>query len=221
MWSWMTGIVLDEAWVAFAMADIPTATRCRVASVITPDGDFDEDRDVALLELADSVPDGVASARLRCPMPKSLVSTKSWALGFPRMQHRGSASEGDVGAALAAGWVRIDASSTYRIEPGFDGTGLWSPEFAGAVGIVAVDDEHRNGQALTIYQADRCLPGQGIRQLAEESRATDSGEQALAAWGWRQAAVARPRCTTGLSNKNRLKKDVRAVRSPCAFSCSP
>ena len=179
------GAALNEVWVAFPMADPPVAARCQVASVATPgDGSFDEDQDVAILEMTDPIPAGVTPAHLRCPTPKSLVGTKWWALGFPPKQRRGSASEGDVGAALAAGWVRIDVTSAYPIEPGFSGAGLWSPEFDAVVGIVAVYDEHRNGQALTIYQAANYLPGHGLRELAEESRATDSGEVALTAWGW-------------------------------------
>ncbi|MGH3409497.1 MAG: hypothetical protein ACRDRJ_44440, partial [Streptosporangiaceae bacterium] len=120
---------------------------------------------------------------LLCPAPKSLVGTQWWSFGFPPVHPHGSIAEGDIGAALADGWVRMDARSAYRIESGFSGAGLWSSEFGAVVGVVAVPDEHRNGQALTIYQADRCLPGQRLRQLAEESRVTDSGEQALAAWG--------------------------------------
>jgi WD40 repeat protein len=177
------GAVIDEAWVAFPMTALPGASRCLVASIITPDGGFDEDRDVALLELASPVPGGVSAAPLLCPAPKSLVGTKWWSFGFPPVHPHGSVAEGDIGAALADGWVRMDARSAYRIEPGFSGAGLWSSEFGAIVGVVAVSDEHRNGQALTIYQADRCLPGQGLRQLAEESRVTDSGGQALAAWG--------------------------------------
>jgi WD40 repeat protein len=183
------GAVLDEAWVAFPMTVPPGASRCPVASIITPDGGFDEDRDVALLELAAPVPDGVSAAPLLCPAPKSLVGTKWWSFGFPPVHPHGSVAEGDIGAALADGWVRMDARSAYRIEPGFSGAGLWSSEFGAIVGVVAVPDEHRNGQALTIYQADRCLPGQRLRQLAEESRVTDSGGQALAAWGASQQLV--------------------------------
>jgi WD40 repeat protein len=179
------GVTRDAIWVAFPMTDPPIALRCRVASVITPgDGGFDEDQDVAILELTGATPTGVTPARLRCPTPKSLVGQKWWAFGFPPRQRRGSASEGDIGAALTAGWVRIDVTSAYPIEPGFSGTGLWSPEFDAVVGIVAVYDEHRNGQALTIHQAAQCLPDQGLRELTEESRATDSGEVALTAWGW-------------------------------------
>jgi hypothetical protein len=179
------GVTLDEIWVAFPMADPPVAARCQASSVSTPgEGTFDEDQDVAIVELADAVPGGVTPARLRCPTPKSLLGKKWWAFGFPPKQRRGSASEGEVGAALPAGWVRIDVTSAYPIEPGFSGTGLWSPEFGAVVGIVAVYDEHRNGQALTIYQAASCLPDHGLRELAEESRATDSGEVALTAWGW-------------------------------------
>jgi hypothetical protein len=49
------GAVLDEIWIAFPMADPPVAARCRVSSVIMPgDGSFDEDQDVAVLELEDS-----------------------------------------------------------------------------------------------------------------------------------------------------------------------
>jgi WD40 repeat protein len=179
------GTALDEIWVAFPMADPPTATCCRVASVITAGGGtFDEDRDVAILELEAPVPEGVRPARLRCPPPKALVGKKWWALGFPSRLRRGSASEGEVGAALALGWVRIDVTSSYRIEPGFSGAGLWSSEYDAVVGIIAVHDDQQNGQALTIYQADGCLPGQGLRELAEESHATDCGELALTAWGW-------------------------------------
>jgi hypothetical protein len=142
------------------------------------DGTFDKDQDVAVLELADPVPLGVAPALLRCPSPKSLVGTRWWALGFPSEQRRGSASEGSVGAALALGWVRIDVTSPYPLEQGFSGAGLWSSEFNAVVGILAACDGGRNGQALalTIYQADRCLPGHGLRELAEDSRANDSGE---------------------------------------------
>ena len=183
------GAVPGEVWVAFPMADTSAAARLPVASIIMPDGGFDEDRDVALLELAAPVPDGVSSAPLRCPAPKSLVGTKWWSFGFPPSRPHGSVAEGDIGAALAVGWVRMDARSAYRIEPGFSGAGLWSQEFGAVVAVVAVHDEHRNGQALTIYEADRCLPGQGLRQLAEESRVTDSGDQALAAWGLSQRLV--------------------------------
>jgi hypothetical protein len=141
------GAVLDEVWVAFPMADPPAATRCGVVSVSTPGGgEFEEDRDVALLELADPIPEGVTPARLRHPTPKSLIGGKWWALGFPPSQPRGSVSEGEVGAALAAGWVRIDVESRYPIEPGFSGTGLWFPKFGGVVGIVAVYDGQRNGR---------------------------------------------------------------------------
>ena len=172
----------DGLWAEFPMADTATAVRCRVASVSAP-GDFNEDQDVAILELADPIPDGVEPARLRCPAPKSLIGTKWWALGFPPAQPRGSVSKGEVGAALARGWVRIDVTSAYHIEPGFSGAGLWSPEFGAVVGIVAVYDEQRNGQALTIHQADRFLPRHGLRELAELSLAGDSGELALKAWG--------------------------------------
>ena len=183
------GVDLDHIWVAFPLASPPTSTRCRVASAITPgNGILDDDQDVALLELADPIPDTVTPARLRCPAPKSLVGTSWWALGFPPGQRRGSVSEGEVGTALAAGWVRIDVTSSYQVEPGFSGAGLWSPDFAAVVGIVAVHDDQRSGQALTIYQADRCLPGHGLRELAEESRPADSGQVALTAWGWTLSA---------------------------------
>jgi WD40 repeat protein len=184
-------LAADAIWVAFPKADPPVAARCRVAAVAAPDGGFDEDRDVAVLELEVPVPDGVTPARLRCPTPKALVGTKWWAFGFPAKQRRGSAADGVIGTALTDGWIRIDAESRYPIEQGFSGGGLWSPDFDAVVGLVGVLDRGQagqSGQALTIYQAAQLLPGQGLRELAEESRATDSGELALTAWGWTLAA---------------------------------
>jgi WD40 repeat protein len=175
--------VRDEVWVAFPMADQPAATRWRVGSVSVPDDEgFNENKDVALLELEEPVPDDVTPARLRHPKPKSLVGERWWAFGFP--QPRGSASGGTVESALADGWVRLEVRSSFPIEPGFSGTGLWSPDRQAVVGIVGLYNDQRYGQALTIHQADKCLPGHGLRELADQSHATDSGEIALTAWGW-------------------------------------
>ena len=178
------GGVRDAIWVAFPLADPPSRVRCQVRSVSTPgEGRVDPDQDVALLELADPVPAGVVPARLRCPAPKALVGTNWWAFGFPPDSQRGSASDGEVGAALAQGWIRIDVTSQYHIEPGFSGAGLWSAAYDAVVGIVAEHDQ-RNGQAITLHEAADSLPGHALRQLAEQSSVADSGAFALAAWGW-------------------------------------
>ena len=159
------GAVLDEAWVAFPMTVPPGAPRCLVASIITPGwrlrrgpGRCPAGAGRACPRWRFCRPVAVSGAEVAC-------GTKWWSFGFPPVHPHGSVAEGDIGAALADGWVRMDARSAYRVEPGFSGAGLWSSEFGAIVGVVAVPDEHRNGQALTIYQADRCLPGRGLKQL--------------------------------------------------------
>ncbi|MBO0869994.1 MAG: trypsin-like peptidase domain-containing protein, partial [Micromonosporaceae bacterium] len=139
--------------------------------------------DLAVLLLAEAVPDGVLAAPVRCPRPVDLVGRRWSAFGFPNGQPAGNGADGTVGLHLGHGLVRLDTSSRYVVEPGFSGGGLWSPEYEAVVGLVVRANERGDGQALTLFAADRYAPGERLRALAEWSLPA-AGEVAIAAWGW-------------------------------------
>jgi hypothetical protein len=173
------GELRPALWVAFPKGDDPYA-RVAVSGVrVAPQ----RVADLVVLTLAEPVPPGVVAAPLRCPKPGDLLDRSWWAFGFAGGQPLGNSAEGRVGAALAYGWVRLDAESRYHVAPGFSGGGLWSADYGAVVGIVGAANDRGDGQALTLYEADRCLPGEGIRLLAEWT-VQAAGEVALSAWGW-------------------------------------
>jgi WD40 repeat protein len=88
-----------------------------------------------------------------------------------------------VGAALALGWVRLDTQSPDLARPGFSGGGLWSPDYQAVVGVVGRTHGNGEGRAVTLHQADLCLPGHQLAALAGWS-AEAAGEVALQQWGW-------------------------------------
>jgi WD40 repeat protein len=143
--------------------------------------------DVAILELAESVPPAVRPAMLRSPPPEELIGERWWAFGFPQDARLGSEAYGVVGGVLSYGWVQLDTDSKYGIKPGFSGTGLWSPQFGAVVGIVGQvqrGGEHRgDAQALTLHQIRRALPEEGLDRLTTWT-VEAAGEAAHAAWGW-------------------------------------
>jgi WD40 repeat protein len=95
----------------------------------------------------------------------------------------GDYADGQVGAALAYGWVRLDTRSQYVIRPGFSGGGLWSPDYGAVVGIVGQAHANGDGRAVTLYQAHLDLPDLKLATLSQWS-AESAGEVALAQWGW-------------------------------------
>ena len=70
-------------------------------------------------------------------------------------------------------------AAIYRLQPGFSGGGLWSPDFEAVVGMIVTADDHGNGEAISFHQIDLCFPDE---KFAELTRWTD--ETAVAAWGW-------------------------------------
>ena len=88
-----------------------------------------------------------------------------------------------MGESLSYGWIRLDTSSAYRIQPGFSGGGLWSPDYGAVVGLVGQAHANGDGRAITLYQADLDLPDLKLAALASWSPA-DAGEVALTQWGW-------------------------------------
>jgi Trypsin-like peptidase domain/AAA ATPase domain len=172
--------VRERVWVAFPKAIGPVQRRLWPAAL----GRVDTDLDVAVLRLAETIPLGVTAAPLRCPVPHALRDKRWWVFGFAESR-RGNSAYGAVGESLGDGYIRIDADrdATYRLRGGFSGGGVWSPDFGAVIGMVVRADEHGNGEAVTIYQIDRCLPEEKLRELTRWM-AGDAGQTALAAWGW-------------------------------------
>jgi hypothetical protein len=179
-----------DIWVAFPKAGEGSSfRRVRVARVVVP-ADRAKVQDLAVLYLSEQVPAGVIPAPLRCPKPRDLVSKWWWAFGFPNQDSIGSLAEGQVGAVLGYGWIRLDTGSSYLVEQGFSGSGLWSPDYQAVVAVVGQafggrDNVHKgDGRAITLQQADEWFPGEKIRALTEQWSAAEAGEAALAAWNW-------------------------------------
>jgi hypothetical protein len=131
----------EPLWIAFPKADNPQ--RFKVAAVKTAHSP--PVRDLAVLTLEDQIPSGVDPAPLRFPTGNDLVRLSWWSFGFPDGDPLGNAADGQVGASLAYGWVRLDTRSPYPVGPGFSGGGLWSPEYQAVVGVV--------GQAHWIHRS--------------------------------------------------------------------
>lgn len=158
---------LAEQWVAFPKgpgdADL---IRWRAEHVILPEN-YGDVRDLAILVLAEPIPDGVTAAPLRFPEPTRLVSRQWWAFGFPA-DSLGSSAGGWVGDTLGHGWVRLHRASPDPVEYGFSGGGLWCPDYQGVVGIVGqAKGESGGGRAMTLYHASQWFPGQDLSDLAE------------------------------------------------------
>jgi len=176
----VSGAVRPELWVAFPMAEDPSATRRYTRRVTLAAHPL---ADLAVVEFDDPVPDGVVAAPLRCPKPADVVNRAWWAFGFAGHDPLGNEADGTVGASLGYGWVRLDAESRYHVAPGFSGGGLWCPDYGAVVGVVGEANDRGDGRAITLHQADGCLPAEKIRLLTQWTVAT-ADEVAQTAWGW-------------------------------------
>ncbi|MCO6009273.1 trypsin-like peptidase domain-containing protein [Actinoallomurus purpureus] len=166
-------VVAEDAgglWVEFPKAaGVP---RRRVAEVRRSAATYD----LAVLSLDEPVPPEVMAAPLDFTEPDGLYG-KSWgAFGFSDGDPLGDYADGMIGAALGFGFVRLDAESRYRLRPGFSGGGLWSAERDAVVAIIVKASRDGDGQAVTLHQADLCLPGEKLRALA--------GDAPVSAAGW-------------------------------------
>jgi len=107
----VSGQIRPELWVAFPMAEGPSAARrsaTHITLAIYP-------ADLAVLEFADPVPDGVAAALLRCPKPADLVNRAWWAFGFGGHDPLGNAADGTVGTLLGYDWMRSRGTTLHRV----------------------------------------------------------------------------------------------------------
>ncbi|GAA2624735.1 trypsin-like peptidase domain-containing protein [Actinomadura fulvescens] len=170
----------EEIWIAFPKADHLVGrrrvTELRVAAQPVAD--------LAVLVLGEPVPEGVTPARLKCPRPGDLEGRRWYAFGFGGGDPLGNAAHGTIGGSLGYGWIRLDTLSSYKLEQGFSGTGLWSPDYGAVIGVVGQANQPGDGRALALSFADGFLPGEGLRSLTAWS-AGQAGDAALTAWGWR------------------------------------
>ena len=172
-----------ELWVAFPKAeDGGLDVRRRVERVVQAKRPTIQD--LALLVLSEPVPSAVTAAPLRSPRSSDLTGRRWWAYGFPGGDPVGNSADGSVGSALAYGWVRLDAQSRYHVQPGFSGGGLWSPDYQAVIAIVGQANDRGDGRAITLRHAITCFPQEYLGLLTERFSAPQSGEVALAAWGW-------------------------------------
>lgn len=176
------GKPISELWVAFPKSEQLMHQRIRVAQVVVPEEGRQRRDDVAVLVLYEKVPDELA-ARVRQPGPGDLVGQEWWSFGFPSGDEFGNSARGQIGEALSYGWVRLDTHSPSLVTHGYSGAALWSVAYQAVVGIVGQANKDGDARALTLWQADRCLPREKIALLSGWS-AEAAGESALAAWGW-------------------------------------
>jgi hypothetical protein len=156
------GEVRTGLWAAFPK--VAVSQRRRVKTIET---DFDPPvKDLAMLILAEPVPQGVMAAPLQCIAPDELKSKRWWAFGFPGGDPIGNSANGIVGEALMYGWVRLDTSSDYLVQAGFSGGGMWSADFRAVVGVVGQAHGNGDGRAITLHQANESFPGHKLVELA-------------------------------------------------------
>lgn len=168
-----------ELWVGFPMSE-SNDVRCRVESVdVCPgyESTPHSPADVAILHLKEVVPEGVHAAPLSLTRPRELVGLKWWAFGFPGGNVRGNEADGTVGAELSDGWVRLETTSSWKVEQGFSGGGLWSPGEDGrpgaVIGLVSTampaGAHEGDAQALTLFSAHRRFPQANLAALAGQA----------------------------------------------------
>lgn len=143
-----------------------------VRDMVFPDSGEQED-DLAVLYLSGPLPAGVKVAPLRCPEPTSVASGRWRVLGFPD-DPVGESASGTIGTVeeLARGWIRLNKESGDRLRLGFSGSGVWSAEYQAVVAVVT-QAGGGDGRAITLHQADACLPGENLGDLAQWSLAHD------------------------------------------------
>ncbi len=171
------GAVRESLWVAFPkVSDCPRRRVAEIKTVYSPPV-----KDLAALVLEEPVPEGVAAAPLRDPPPAALVKRAWWAFGFPNRDPVGNSANGEIGASLSYGWVRLDTASRYLVEHGFSGGALWSQDYQAVVGVVGQAHRNGDGRAITMFQANKDFPD--LAKLASWS-VEAAGEVALTQWGW-------------------------------------
>ena len=150
---------------ALVWVEFPFVGPDRVAARVAPDGwhpaTANGFADIALLELADEVPDGVEPARLRIPGPQ--VGHGFRVFGFPRGHDDGVWATGEVEGPAHGEWVQLvaEAGRGHLIDRGFSGSPVWDEQILAVTGLVVSRDLNpsvRGGYAIGLDVAVRYLP---------------------------------------------------------------
>ncbi|MFF7727827.1 trypsin-like peptidase domain-containing protein [Streptomyces sp. NPDC008001] len=173
----------EELWAAFPKAEEVMGRRIRIAEVTLPSDSEREDRDVAVLRLADEVP-AVPVAPLQRPSSDELVGMDWSSFGFPDGV-LGNSANGSVGASLGYGWVRLDTHAPrYPVKSGYSGAPVWSHTHQAVVGMVGqAHNTTGDARALSLWAIDRLLPGEELHRLTDSFREI-AGQTVSARWGW-------------------------------------
>jgi hypothetical protein len=176
-------------WVDFPMCEDVTAARRPIAAVRVAEryAVHPAAADVAVVELAEAVPAGVAAAPLRLVKPADVEDGPWWAFGFARGGIFGNPASGVVAGQAGRGWVRLTASSKPGLAVGFSGTGLWSAQYDAVAAVIGQANDEGDGLAITLHTAHTHLPEEKLDLLARWT-VDDADEIARAAWGWTLAA---------------------------------
>lgn len=113
--------------------------------------------DVAVLELADKLPEGSS--------PVTLIETSElWghsfrAFGFPAAYDTGVWASGLLRDAQSNGWVQIEdiKETGYAVAPGFSGTPIWDDAANGVVGMVVVAEKRSEIKVAFIIPTNSLL----------------------------------------------------------------
>ncbi|GAA1264725.1 hypothetical protein Psi02_63820 [Planotetraspora silvatica] len=176
--------IKSPLWVAFPMAEGDTTTRRRVAAVNLATTAADKVADIAVLRLEADVPSWVLPAPLRSPRGTDVIGLRWWAHGFAGGDPLGYSAQGNVREALPYGWIHLQSDSSYIVDVGFSGGGLWSPDYNAVIGLIGQANDRGDARAITLFQADHWLPEEKLLALATWS-VEQADEVALAAWGWK------------------------------------
>lgn len=101
---------------------------------------WDPALDVAVLEIADSLPAGAQPAPL--VQNPDLWQHPFRAFGFPTAFENGVWASGRILAREASGWLQIEDSKEtgYFVQPGFSGGAVWDESLGGVVALVVAAD---------------------------------------------------------------------------------
>ena len=102
---------------------------------------LDTDRDIAILEITQKLPNGAASVRL--VIAEDMWEHKFRAFGFPIGYDSGVWASGVLRGRTADGWLHIEdiKETGFRVQPGFSGGPIWDEQLQAIIGMVVAAEK--------------------------------------------------------------------------------